>query len=99
MELTTIDTNNYKAMAKAMGIAHEGGAKRTKGSTLARLRINHTPIMGEAEVKGKTVNMEVVSGGTYKVEMPDGPTYYAESIKMRPFLQRFMYKRYYPRTA
>jgi hypothetical protein len=94
MELTTIDTNNYKAMAKAMGIAHEGGANRTKGSTLARLRINHTPIMGEAEVKGKTVNMEVVSGGTYKVEMPDGPTYYAESIKMRPFLQRFMYKRF-----
>jgi hypothetical protein len=25
MELTTIDTNNYKAMAKAMGIANEGG--------------------------------------------------------------------------
>jgi hypothetical protein len=50
--------------------------------------------MGEAEVKGKKVNMEVVSGGTYKLEVPDGPTYYAESIKIRPFMQRFMYKRF-----
>ena len=94
MELTTIDTNNYAAMAKAMGIANEGGNDRKQASTLARLRINHSPVMGEAEVNGKKVNMEVVSGGTYKLEVPDGPTYYAESIKIRPFMQRFMYKRF-----
>jgi len=94
MELTTIDTNNYAAMAKAMGIANEGSNERKKASTLARLRINHAPVMGEAEVKGKKVNMEVVAGGTYKLEVPDGPTYYAESIKIRPFIQRFMYKRF-----
>ena len=94
MELTTIDTNNYAAMAKAMGIANEGSNERKKASTLARLRINHAPVMGEAEVKGKKVNMEVVAGGTYKLEVPDGPTYYAESIKIRPFMQRFMYKRF-----
>jgi hypothetical protein len=40
------------------------------------------------------VNMEVVSGGTYKLEIPDGETYYASSIKVRPFMQRFMYKRF-----
>lgn len=94
MELTTIDTNNYAAMAKAMGIANEGGNDRKQASTLARLRINHSPVMGEAEVNGKKVNMEVVSGGTYKLEVPDGPTYYAESVKIRPFMQRFMYKRF-----
>lgn len=93
-QLTTIDTNNYAAMAKAMGIAAEGGNSKQKSSTLARLRINHSPVMGQTEVKGKMVNMEVVSGGTYKLEIPDGPTYYASSIKMRPFLQRFMYKRF-----
>lgn len=93
MELTTIDTNNYAAMAKAMGIANET-TDRKQASTLARLRINHSPVMGEAEVNGKTVNMEVVSGGTYKLEIPDGPTYFAESVKIRPFLQRFMYKRF-----
>jgi hypothetical protein len=50
--------------------------------------------MGEAEVKGKKVNMEVVEGGTYKLEIPDTATYYSKSIKIRPFLQRFMYKRF-----
>ena len=94
MELTTIDTNNYTAMAKAMGIANEGASERKQSSTLARLRINHSPVMGEADVNGKKVNMEVVSGGTYKLEIPDGPTYYAEAVKIRPFLQRFMYKRF-----
>lgn len=93
-ELTTIDTNNYAAMAKAMGIAHEAASSKKQASTLARLRIHHTPIMGEAEVNGKRVNMEVVSGGVYKLEIPDGPTYYANSVKFRPFLQRFMYKKF-----
>tara|TARA_R110001583_G_scaffold1231_1_gene10285 strand:+ start:56 stop:814 length:759 start_codon:yes stop_codon:yes gene_type:complete len=50
--------------------------------------------MGQTEVKGKMANVEVVSGGTYKLEIPDGETYYAESIAIRPFLQRFMYKRF-----
>lgn len=94
-EIATIDTNNFAAMAKAMGIANEGGSSSKKSaSTLARLRIHHTPIMGEAEVNGKRVNMEVVSGGMYKLEIPDGPTYYASSVKLRPYLQRFMYKKF-----
>jgi hypothetical protein len=93
-ELTTIDTNNYAAMAQAMGIAHEATSSKKQTSTLARLRIHHTPIMGEAEVNGKRVNMEVVEGGHYKLEIPDGPTYYAKDIKVRPFMQRFMYKKF-----
>lgn len=92
-QMTTIDTNNYAAMAKAMGIAHEGTTK-AKSSSLARMRINHSPVMGTAEVNGKNVNVEVIEGGTYKLEIPDGPTYYASSVKIRPFLQRFMYKRF-----
>ena len=92
-QLTTIDTNNYAAMAKAMGIAHEA-VTQSKSSSLARLRINHTPVMGTAEVNGKNVNVEVVSGGSYKLEIPDGPTYYSSSVKIRPFMQRFMYKRF-----
>ena len=94
-ELTTIDPNNYGAMAKAMGIANEAPAK-AKSSSLARLRINHSPIMGTAEVKGKSVNVETVSGGTYKLEIPDGDTYFANSVKLRPHMQRFMYKRFIP---
>ena len=94
MELTTINTNNYSAMAKAMGIANEGVTEKKQTSTLARLRISHSPIMGEGEVNGKKVNMEIVSGGTYKLEIPDGATYYAQSAEIRPFLQRFMYKKF-----
>jgi hypothetical protein len=92
-QLTTIDTNNYAAMAKAMGIANEGSTS-SKSSSLARMRIHHSPIMGTTEMNGKKVNVEVVEGGTYKLEIPDGPTYYSSSVKIRPFMQRFMYKRY-----
>ena len=91
-QLTTVNTDDYAAMAKAMGIAHE--KTTSSSSSLARLRINHTPIMGTAEVNGKNVNVEVIEGGAYKLEIPDGPTYYASSIKMRPFMQRFMHKRF-----
>lgn len=91
-QITTINTADYAAMAKLMGTAHE--KTTSSSSSLARLRINHTPIMGPAEVNGKTVNVEVVEGGAYKLDIPDGPTYYASSVKIRPFMQRFMHKRF-----
>lgn len=92
-QLTTLDTDNYALMAKASGISGESDTK-SSSSTLPRLRISHTPVMGLAEVNGKKVNMEVVEGGTYRLDIKDGPTYYASSIKIRPYLQRFMYKRF-----
>ena len=85
-ELTTIDTNNYAEMAKAMGIANEAPAQNKQGIFLSRLRLNHSPILGAESI--------LVKAGTYKLEIPDGPTYYAESAIMRPFLQRFMYKKF-----
>tara|TARA_R100001377_G_C3194917_1_gene112307 strand:+ start:4476 stop:5369 length:894 start_codon:yes stop_codon:yes gene_type:complete len=94
MTLTTVDTNNYDEMAKAMGISAEASSKSKQSSNLARLRIAHTAIMGETELKGKKVNMEVVSGGHFKLEIPDGRTIYSPQIKIRTFLQRFMYKRF-----
>lgn len=92
-QIATLDTTNYAAMAKAMGMSVDTASKE-KSSVLARLRINHNPIMGETEVKGKMVKVEVVGAGTYKLEIPDGLTYYAETAVIRPFLQRFMYKRF-----
>lgn len=93
-EIITIDKDNYSAMAKVMGMSGESTSEKKQVSTLARLRINHTPIMGEEEVKGKMTKVEVVEGGSYKLEIPDGPTYYATSAKIRPYMQRFMYKRF-----
>lgn len=97
-QLTTIDTNNYAAMAKAMGIANESQPK-AKSSSLARLRINHSPVMGQIEMNGKKITAEAVKGGTYKLEIPDGATYYSSSVKIRPYLQRLMYKRFVKGTG
>ena len=55
--------------------------------------------MGRSEVNGKMVNVEVVSGGTYKLDIPDGPTYYANTATIRPYMQRFMHKRFIMKTA
>lgn len=90
-EITTIDTNNYAEMAKAMGIANEVSVQKKQGIFLARLRIQHSAILGTDTIK--------VKGGTYKLEIPDGPTYYAESAVVRPFMQRFMYKKFVMATG
>ena len=92
-QLTTIDTNNFDVMAKAMGLSAEASSGGNS-STLARMRISHVPIMGQTEVNGKTVNMEVVEGGMYRLDIPDGPSYFANSVKIRPYMQRFMLKRF-----
>lgn len=91
-QVATIN-NNFSDMAKLMGMSVDN-QQAAKSSVLARLRINHSPIMGEQEVNGKKVKLEVVSGGTYKLEIPDGPTYYASGVNVRPFVQRYMYKRF-----
>lgn len=93
-QIATINTGNFAAMAEAMGMSADAGSQKQQASTLARLRINHSAIMGEDTINGKKVKMEVVSGGTYKLEIPDGPTYYAPTATIRPYLQRFMYKRF-----
>ena len=93
MNQVATTNGNFTDMAKLMGMSLDT-KQAAKSSTLARLRINHSPIMGEQEVNGKKGKLEVVSGGTYKLEVPDGPTYYASGVNVRPFVQRYMYKRF-----
>ena len=97
MNQVAINTN-FSDMAKLMGMSVDN-QQSEKASTLARLRISHSPIMGEADVNGKTKKVEVVEGGTYRLEIPDGPTYYASKAIIRPFVQRFMYKRFIKGTT
>ena len=97
----TIDTNNYNAMAKAMGIAGEGTTTPKKSNNLNRLRIWHSPLMGYEEVNGKNKKTEIIEGGAYRLEVLDGDTstfYYANEMSVRPFMQRFMYRRYVANT-
>ena len=87
-DVTTIDTNNYAGMAKAMGMATEAVGSDKKTNTLARLKIQHAPMMGEMEIEGKAVKVETINGGVYKLEVPDEETYYCDKVTVRPFLQR-----------
>ena len=93
-DVSTINTSNFSAMAQAMGMGADMAKQTTKSSTLPRLRIWNKPVMGQVEVKGKMKNMEVVPSGSYRLQLPDETYVYAESIKIRVFLQRFLYKRY-----
>ena len=90
-EITTIDTDNYAVMAKAMGMSGESSSSDDKPKTLPRFRINHSPIIGSDKV--------LVKGGTYKLEIPDDTTIYGTSATIRPFIQRFMYKRFVKNMA
>ena len=94
-EVTTIDTNNYAQMAKAMGIAGETGTGDTsKANPLPRMRLHHNNIMGMKKVGDESIEAVVVKGGSYKLERPDLPIIYAPTVQIRPFIQRFMYKRF-----
>jgi len=85
--LVTIDTNNYESMAKAMGIANEtSSSTEKKTQQLPRFRIQHTPIIEGDEI--------LVKGGTYKLDIPEGNILYGKTATIRPFMQRYMYKRF-----
>jgi hypothetical protein len=93
-EIATLNTANFAEMAQAMGMGADMNSGPSKSSTLPRLRIWNQPVMGQVEVKGKMKNMEVVPAGMYRLQMPDDSFVYAESVNLRVFVQRFMYKRY-----
>lgn len=85
-----LNTGNYADLAKAMGVSV---TTEKKASTLARFRIWHSPIMGEVEVKGKKKKMEIVDAGMYRLEN-EGKMVFAPTVTFRPFMQRYMYKKY-----
>jgi hypothetical protein len=90
-ELTTIDANNYAAMAQMMGVAYDTQERK---SSVSRLRIVKQAVMGDAEVNGKTIKAEIVSAGSMALQNGEKQSIYADSVVIRPFLQRFMYQRY-----
>ena len=93
---TTTINNNFEEMAKAMGMAGSPSTEVDKKSKnfLARLKLSHTPITGLEELIGKMVNVEKIPSGSYKLEVPEDATYYQSDITIRPFMQRYMYKRF-----
>jgi len=98
--ITTINTDNYADMAKAMGVSVTTTASPEERLSLPRLRISHQPIMGIKSIDGEDINVEVIKGGAFKLDggtfklEGEGNTVYSSSITIRPFMQRYMYKRF-----
>lgn len=96
-QIANIVTDSYADLARAMGMTSETSLVSKKSNTLNRLRIWHSPVMGQAEINGKLTNVEVVEGGYYRLEVveEDSSTfYYSKNISIRPYMQRFMLRRY-----
>jgi len=94
-EITTINTDNYATMAKAMGLPTASVDKKT--NLLNRFRLWHQATMGtDTNSQGKKIITEVVEGGSYRLEEVGSPStfYFSKKVKFRPFMQRFMYKKY-----
>ena len=92
--VNTIDINNFNGMAQAMGMNADMTTKKAT-LQLARLKLQHSPIMGEVEVKGKKTQAAIVNGGSYKIEdVANDATFYSEDVTIRPYVQRFMYKKF-----
>ena len=81
-QLTTIDTSNFAAMAKAMGIANEGKLVQALAHLLVCVFITAQSWVGRGQ--GQGCKCGGVEGGTYKLEIPDGPTYYAPTGEDSP---------------
>ena len=98
--ITTINTDNYADMAKAMGVAVTTTSTPEERLSLPRLRISHQLVMGVKSIDGEDVNVEVIKGGAFKLDggsfklQNDITTVYGTSVTIRPFLQRYMYKRF-----
>ena len=97
-EISPINTANFADMAHAMGMSSDMSKGSSKSSTLPRLRIWNSAVMGQVEVNGKKKNMEVVPAGSFRLQMPDDSFVYAEQANVRIFVQRFMHKHFDDKT-
>ena len=92
--ITKDNVGNYAAMSKLMGVDGSTEDSETKTSILARVKIIHSPIMGVKKIDGEDTETVVVKAGSYCIQMPDESLLYSPKMTIRPFMQRFMYKKY-----
>ena len=90
-DLITIDSDNFDAMASVMGMQI---SNKENKNTLSRIRVVKKAIKGETSLNGRKTTIDVVASGWYSIEDADKKYIYAETISIRPFLQRFMYQKY-----
>lgn len=96
---TTFNEDNYAVVAEAMGMGVEVGTSKhvSDGPVLSRLRIWHQPLMQKKKnEQGKMRNVEIVPGGTYRLDDTAQHYIYSEKVSFRPYLQQFFYSQYIP---
>jgi len=91
--IVSINTDNYSAMAKAMGMEQESSKS---ASTLPRLKLSKETIMGQKEVDGVMETVVKVNPGSFFLEFPEenDTHYYAKGLTIRPFMQRFFLRKW-----
>ena len=96
--VTKDNVGNYATMSKIMGVSGDNDDSESKTSMLARVKIIHSPIMGMKKIDGEDTETVVVKAGSYCIQMPDDIFIYGTKMKVRPFMQRYMYKKYVQST-
>ena len=75
------------SLAEAVGVTPQSSGER-KSSSLPRVNLMHSGIMGEIEVNGKSIKTEVVPAGAYKITRSEDDVVYATSPTIRIFAIR-----------
>ncbi len=88
----TVPTENGMSMSQMMGISVGEGGK--KSSSLARLTQIHSAIMGTKEVDCKSMKIEVIPSGSYKLDLGDGKVGYSVNPSVRIFAIRQQWTRW-----
>lgn len=88
----TVPTENGMSISQMMGVSIGEGGK--KSSSLARLTQIHSAIMGTKEVDGKSMKIEVIPSGSYKLDLGDGKVGYSVNPSVRIFAIRQQWTRW-----
>ncbi len=84
-------TTDGRSIAEMMGLSKGSSGKR---SMLARFSQIHSPLKGDMEINGKSVRVDVVPAGAYKLLQTDDKVAYAVSPKIRIYAQRMQWTRW-----
>ena len=87
----TIATERGVSMQELMGFSSTPSAKATP--SIARIGMQHQPIMGEVEFNGKMIKTEVIPVGAFTLTQGD-TVVYSTSVTIRAFYQRSQWQRW-----
>ena len=86
----TLSTDG-RSIAEMMGLSQNKGGKR---SMLARFSQIHSPLKGDMDINGKSIRVDVVPSGAYKLLQSDDKVAYSVSPKIRIYAQRMQWTRW-----